>query len=96
MAKVESNGDDRAKLTIIPSPYTQQYLTNIDTGDGSVGLAPGASHPSLQSIGTGARQHFVYADDMVWMCADAEMETFFASDFDKVSNEKSYVNPKCS
>ena len=42
----------------------QQDLANVDTSNGAVRLAPGTTHTRLQSIGTGARQHLVDADDV--------------------------------
>ena len=66
------------RRTIITSPHGEQNLADVHTGNGSVGLAPRTTHSSLQSIGTGARQHLVDADDMVRVGADTEMETFFA------------------
>ncbi len=59
-------------------------MTNVDTSDGAVWLAPCTSHSSLQSIGTGARQHLVDSDDVVWVGSDSEMETFLACDFDEI------------
>ena len=59
-------------------------MTNVDTGNGSVGLTPGTTHSSLQSIGTGARQHLVDTDDVVWVSADTEMETILSGDLDQV------------
>jgi hypothetical protein len=70
----------------ITSANAQQDLTNVHAGDDAVGLAEGSSHTRLQSIGTSARQHFVDADDVVGMSANAEMETFFAGNFDQVSS----------
>ena len=60
----------------------EQDLANVDAGDSAVGLAPGAPHPGLQPIGAGARQHFVDADDVVRVGADAEVETFLSGDLD--------------
>lgn len=71
-------------LTGITSSDTQDDLTNVDTGYGSVWLSPSTTHSSLQSIGTGTRQHLVDTDDMVWVGTDTEMETFLSSDLDKV------------
>jgi hypothetical protein len=59
-------------------------LANVDTGNGSVGLTPGTTHSSLQSIGTGARQHLVDSDNVVWVGPDAEMETLLSGNFDQV------------
>jgi hypothetical protein len=59
-------------------------LANVDTGNGSVGLAPGTTHSSLESIGTSARQHLVDPDDVVRVCADTKMETFLSGDLDQV------------
>lgn len=78
--------------TIVTSPNGQQDLANVHTGNTAIGLAPGAAHTSLQSIGTSARQHLVDADDVVWMGADTEVETFFASDFHEVSGDGRHVS----
>jgi hypothetical protein len=72
------------RLTRITSSYTQDDLTNVDTGNGSVGLTPSTTHSSLQSIGTSARQHLVDSDDMVRVGADTEMETFLSGNLDQV------------
>jgi len=61
-----------------------QNLTNVDTGDGTLGLAESTTHTSLQSIGTGARKHLVDADDVVGVGANAQVETFLAGILDKV------------
>ena len=42
-----------ARRTGITSSETENDLANVDTGNGSVGLTPGTTHTSLQSIGTG-------------------------------------------
>jgi len=68
----------------ITSSDTQDDLTNVDTGNSSVGLTPSTTHSSLQSIGTGARQHLVDSDDMVRVGADTEMETFLSGNLDQV------------
>jgi len=62
----------------------EQDLADVDAGDGAVGLAPGATHTGLEPIGTGTGQHLVDADDVVWVRANAEMETFFTGNFDEV------------
>jgi hypothetical protein len=70
--------------TVVTRPHGQQDLANVHPCNRSVGLAPSATHSSLQSIGAGTGQHLVDADDMVRMCANTEMETFLAGDLDKV------------
>jgi hypothetical protein len=72
-------------LTRITSSDTQNDLTNVDTGNCSIGLSPGTTHTSLQSIGTSAGQHLVDTDDVVRVGTDAKMETFLSTDLDKVS-----------
>lgn len=62
----------------------QDDLANVDTGDSAVGLAPGTTHTSLQSIGTGARQHLVDTDDVEGVGADAHVETLLAGVLDEV------------
>lgn len=88
LSGIESVG---VRLTIVTSPHGKQNLANIHTSNGSVGLAPRTTHPSLQSIGTGTRQHLVDADDVVRVGADTEMETFLAGDFDKISERAKAV-----
>jgi len=68
----------------VSSSDGEQDLANVDTSDGAVGLAPSASHTSLQSIGSSAGQHLVDADDMVRVGSNSEMEAFLSSDLDKV------------
>ena len=76
---------DGGRRTGITSANTKQNLPNVDTGDFAVWLAKGATHACLESICSGARQHLVDTDHMVWVGADAEVETFFTGDLDEVS-----------
>lgn len=73
------------RRTVVTSPDGEKDLADVHTRNASVGLTPRTAHTRLQSIGTGARQHLVDADDVVWMSADTKMETFFSGDFDEVS-----------
>lgn len=75
---------DFVVLTGVTSPDAHDDLTDVDTGDSAVGLAPGTTHTSLQSIGTGARQHLVDTDDMVRVRPYAEVETFLSGLFHEV------------
>ena len=68
----------------VTSADAHDNLTNVDTGDGAVGLTPGTTHTSLQSIGTGARQHLVDTDDVEGVGADAKVETLLAGVLDEV------------
>ena len=61
---------DEVKHTGIASANAHDNLTNVDTGNSSVGLAPSSTHSSLQSIGASARQHLVDADNMVGVGTD--------------------------
>jgi len=72
------------ELTVVTGANREQDLANIDAGNSAVRLAPRTTHAGLQPIGAGAGQHLVDADDMVRVGADAEVEAFFASDFDKI------------
>lgn len=42
----------------------QNDLTDVDTGNGTIGLTPSTTHTSLEPIRSGARQHLVDADNM--------------------------------
>ena len=70
---------------IVASTHREQNLSDVDAGDGAVGLAPRTAHAGLQSIGTSARQHFVDANDVEGMGAHAEVEAFLSSNLDEIS-----------
>ena len=72
------------QLTGVTSADAQDDLTDVDTGDRAVGLAPSTTHTSLQTIGTSARQHLVDTDDVVRVSADAEVETLLTGVLDEV------------
>lgn len=72
------------KLTGVTGADGQKDLADVDTGDSAVGLAPGTTHTSLQSIGTGTRQHLVDTDDVVRVGTDTEVEGFLSTDLDEV------------
>ena len=72
------------RLTGVTSSHREEDLADVDTGDSAVGLAESATHSGLQSIGTSARQHLVDADDVVWVSADTEVETFLSGSLDHV------------
>lgn len=71
-------------LTSVTSANTHDDLTDVDTGDGAVGLTPSTTHTGLQPIGTGARQHLVDAHDVVGVSADTQVETLLAGVLHKV------------
>jgi hypothetical protein len=62
----------------------QNNLANIHTGNSTLGLTEGTTHTSLQTIGTGARQHFVDTDDMKGVDTHTHVETFLTGDLHKV------------
>ena len=74
----------RVGLTRVTSTDAHDDLTNVDTSNSPVGLAPSTTHTSLQSIGTSARQHLVDTDDVEGVGADAEVEAFLSSVLDEV------------
>lgn len=76
--------EQQAMLTRVTGADADQDLADVDTSDDAVGLAPGTTHTSLQSIGTSARQHLVDADDVEGVGADAEMEAVLAGGLDEV------------
>lgn len=70
---------DAGKHTGVTGADTHEDLANVDTGNNTVGLTPGTTHTSLQSIGTSARQHLVDTDDVERVSADTEMERLLAT-----------------
>ena len=79
-----SKGLDGGSTVGVTGADGQNDLTDVHTGNSTVGLAKGTTHTGLQSIGTGARQHLVDTDDMVGVGADAEVETFLSGNLDEV------------
>lgn len=69
----------------VTSTDTDENLADVDTGNDTVGLSEGTTHSGLESIGSGARQHLVDADDVVRVGTDAEMETFLSGNLHEVS-----------
>ena len=62
----------------------QDDLTDVDTGDGTVGLSPGTAHTGLQSIGAGTGQHLVDSDDVEGVASDTHVETVLSGNLDEV------------
>jgi len=53
--------------------------SDADAGDLTVSLSESVSHTGLKSIGTGAGEHLVDADNVPRVDSDADMETFLTS-----------------
>jgi len=54
-------------------------VADADTGHQSLGLAEGATHPGLQTIGACAGQHLVDAHHVVGVDTHSEMEAILAA-----------------
>jgi len=67
-------------LVLVFATYGKENLANVYAGDGAVGLAPRATHTSLQTIGTSARQHLVDTDNVERVDADTHVEGIFTRD----------------
>lgn len=78
------SGREKFARTGVTSTDRHDDLADVDTGDSAVGLAPGTTHTSLQSIGTGTRQHLVDTDDVEGVSADTQVETLLSGDLDEV------------
>jgi len=52
-----------------------QNLANVDTGDSTVRLTEGTSHPSLETISAGAGKHLVDTNDVERVHTDADVES---------------------
>lgn len=76
----------------ITGANTDEDLTDVYSGDDTVGLSEGTTHTSLEPISSSARQHLVDSDDVVGVSADAEMETFFTGHFDEISRRSQYMH----
>lgn len=54
-----------------------EWLVDLDTSDRARWLAESVTHTGLQSIGTGAGEHFLLADDVEWVDSDSHVEGVF-------------------
>ena len=79
-----AKGLDGSRAVSVSRANGKQDLTDVDAGHGACWLAVGTTHPRLQSVGAGAGQHFVDADDVVRVGTYAEVKAFFAGDLDEV------------
>lgn len=75
-------------LVLVVSPHAHQGLSNSDTGHGSQGLAKGSPHPSLEPIGTSARQHFVDPQHVEGVDTDPDVELILRGVLDQVLERK--------
>jgi len=57
-------------------------LSDVHTSGGTRRLTEGTTHTGLETIGTSARKHFVDAQDLEGVHADAHVEGVLATDFD--------------
>ena len=71
-------------LVLVMSPHAHQGLSNTDAGHGAQGLAEGTSHPGLEPIGTGTRQHFVDPQHVERMDTDPDVELILGGVLDQV------------
>jgi len=69
---------DDVRLMLVLASHAQNRLSNVDASDQPLRLAKGASHSGLEPISSGARQHFVDADDVEGVDADAHVERVLA------------------
>jgi hypothetical protein len=76
--------DSQRLLTGVTSADAHDDLADVDASNSSVRLAPRTTHSRLQSIGTGAGQHLVDADDVVRVGADSQVETFLSGQLDEI------------
>ena len=71
-------------LGLVVGPDRDENLANLDSGGGTVSLAEGASHSSLEPIGSGTGQHFVDPEDVEGVDPDPDVESILAAVLDKV------------
>ena len=65
---------DDGLLVLVVGPDRHQRLSDPDPGNGSLGLPEGTSHPGLEPVSSGARQHLVDPEHVVRMDTDADVE----------------------
>jgi len=75
--------DDMGLVRILAT-NADHGLSDVDTGDQTLGFAESSSHSSLEPISSGARQHFVDADDVEGVNAETHVESVLAHELDHV------------
>jgi len=77
-------GLDDVGLMLVFATHAHHRLANVHASHQSLGLAESSSHSGLKPIGSGARQHFVDADDVEGMDAETHVESILAHEFHHV------------
>lgn len=72
LGTTKSLHDDGA--VVIAGTDGEDDLTNVDTGNGTLGLTEGAAHTGLKTISTGTGQHLVDPDNVEGVDTDAHVE----------------------
>lgn len=75
---------DNLRLVAVGRTHRHDRLADAHTRHGSLRLAEGSAHSSLQPIGAGARQHLVDANDVERMHTHADVERILAAVLDEV------------
>jgi len=75
---------DDVGLVLILAAHAHHGLTDVHASHQALRLAESSSHSGLEPIGSGARQHFVDADDVERMDAETHVESVFAHELDHV------------
>lgn len=75
---------DDLGLETVAGAHRHDRLANVNAGNGSLGLTEGTTHSSLESIGSGTRQHLVDANDVERVQAHTDVELVLAAELDQV------------
>merc|ERR1719411_925288 len=75
--------DDRLLMFVVGADG-HQGLSNPDASGGTLGFTEGASHSGLKPIGSGTRQHFVDAENVEGVDANADVELILGRVLDHV------------
>ncbi len=84
-----TEGLENGGLVTVVGPDAHDDLTDLDTSDGSLRLSESTTHPGLEPISSGARQHLVDADDVERMESHTNVELVLAAVLDQVLSGKS-------
>merc|ERR1719510_2096285 len=75
---------DNLVLELVVGPHRDENLANLDSGSSAVSLSKGASHSSLEPIGSGTGQHFVDPQHVEGVNPDPDVESILAAVLDEV------------
>ena len=79
-----SEGLNGASLMLVLAPQRHQGLSDVHSGDRSLGLSEGTSHTGLEPVSASTRQHLVDSEHVEGVLPHSDMEGVLSAELDHV------------